>query len=138
MTNFAPRIRLGYQAVNKLVLRAGFGMFYLQTYQCCPSSDGYTQATPYVGTVNGITPENLISNPFPDGSIQPTQSSLGGLQDVGLSVGGALQHTRPSPYMEQWMSGLQYALTPNDMIDVTYLGNHGGRLPFKRKRKMSI
>jgi hypothetical protein len=28
------------------------------------------------------------------------------------------------------MYGLQYALTPNDMIDVTYLGNHGVKLPF--------
>jgi len=130
LTDFAPRIGLAFQATNKLVARAGFGMFYLQTYQCCPSSDGYTQATPYVGTVNGITPENLISNPFPNGLIEPTQNSLGGLQDVGLSVGSALQHTRPAPYVEQWMSGLQYALTPNDMIDVTYLGNHGVKLPF--------
>jgi Carboxypeptidase regulatory-like domain/TonB dependent receptor len=129
-TNFAPRIGLAYQATNKLVVRSGFGLFDLQTYQCCPSSDGYTASTPYVGTVNGITPVNLISNPFPTGLVEPTQNSLGALQDVGLSVGSALQHTRPSPYMEQWMFGLEYALTPNDLIDVTYLGNRGVKLPF--------
>ena len=128
-TNFAPRIGLAYQATNKLVVRSGFGLFYLQSYQLGPSSDGYTAATPYVGTVDGITPANLLSNPFPNGLIQPTGRSLGGLQDVGLSA-PALEHSRPTPYMEQWMLGLEYALTPNDMIDVTYLGNHGVKLPF--------
>jgi hypothetical protein len=128
--NFAPRIGLAYQVMNKLVMRAGFGMFYIQSYQLGLSTDGYSQATPYVGTVDGITPLNLISNPFPNGLVEPTGRSLGGLLDVGYSVGTALQHTRTTPYVEQWMYGLQYALTPNDMIDVTYLGNHGVKLPF--------
>jgi len=128
--NFAPRIGLAYQATNKLVMRAGFGMFYIQSYQLGLSTDGYSQATPYVGTVDGITPLNLISNPFPNGLISPTGRALGGLLDVGYGVGTALQHTRSTPYMEQWMTGLQYALTSNDMIDVTYLGNHGVKLPF--------
>jgi len=129
-TNFAPRIGLAYQAMNKLVMRAGFGMFYIQSYQLGPSTDGYSQSTPYVGTIDGITPANLLSNPFPSGVIEPTGRSLGGLQDVGFSVGSALDRNRPTPYMEQWMFGLQYALTPNDMIDVTYLGNRGVKLPF--------
>jgi len=129
-TNFAPRIGLSYQAMNKLVMRAGFGMFYIQSYQLGPSMDGYSQPTPYVGTLDGITPNNLLSNPFPNGVIEPTGRSLGGLQDVGFSVGTATNRYRPTPYVEQWMLGLQYALTPNDMIDVTYLGNHGVKLPF--------
>jgi hypothetical protein len=129
-TNFAPRVGLSYQAMNKLVMRAGFGMFYIQSYQFSESMDGYSQSTPYVGTIDGITPNNLLSNPFPNGLIQPAGRSLGGLQDVGFSVGVATNRNRPSPYVEQWMYGLQYALTPNDMIDVTYLGNHGVKLPF--------
>ena len=128
-TDFGPRIGLSYQAMNKLVMRAGFGMFYVQTYQLGPSMDGYSQSTPYVGTLDGITPNNLLSNPFPNGLIQPAGRSLGGLQDVGFSV-PALNRYRPTPYVEQWMLGLQYALTANDMIDVTYLGNHGVKLPF--------
>jgi len=129
-TNFAPRIGLAYQATNKLVMRAGFGMFYLQSYQLGLSSDGYSQGTPYTGTLDGITPLNLISNPFPNGLLQPTGNALDGLLDVGYGVGTALQHTRATPYMEQWMYGLQYALTPNDMIDVTYVGNRGVKLPY--------
>jgi hypothetical protein len=126
---------VAYQVMNKLVMRAGFGMFYIQSYQLGPSMDGYTQSTPYVGTVDGYTPVNLLSNPFPNGLIAPTGRSLGGLQDVGFAVGSALEHTRATPYVEQWMYGLQYALTPNDMIDVTYLGNHGVKLPFSGVQK---
>jgi hypothetical protein len=129
-TDFGPRIGLAYQVMNKLVMRAGFGMFYMQNYQLGPSMDGYSQSTPWVATVNGYTPVNLLSNPFPNGLIAATGRSLGGLQDVGLSVGTATNRSRSSPYVEQWTFGLQYALTPNDMIDVTYLGNHGVKLPF--------
>jgi hypothetical protein len=32
--------------------------------------------------------------------------------------------------MEQWMFGLQYAVTPNNLIDATYVGNHGVKLAY--------
>jgi len=128
-TNFAPRIGLAYQLTNKLVMRAGFGMFYVEAMELSPPNDGYSQATPYVGTVDGITPVNTLSNPFPSGYIVPPGNALGGLQDVGVST-TAVEHYRPTPYVEQWMYGLQYALTSNDKIDVTYVGNHGVKLPF--------
>jgi len=32
---------------------------------------------------------------------------------------------RSSPYVQQWMLGLQYSLTNNDLIDISYVGNHG-------------
>jgi hypothetical protein len=135
--NFAPRIGLAYQAMNKLVMRAGFGIFFTQSYQLGPPIDGFSQTTPYAGTADGITPLNLLSNPFPGGLIQPPGRSLGGLTDVGLSP-TAIANFRPTPYVEQWMYGLQYALTPNDMIDVTYLGNHGVKLTFSGVQKNQL
>jgi len=27
--------------------------------------------------------------------------------------------------VEQWMAGAQYSLTQNDLIDISYVGNHG-------------
>jgi hypothetical protein len=32
---------------------------------------------------------------------------------------------RSSPYVQQWMAGVQYAFTNNDLLDITYVGNHG-------------
>lgn len=128
-TNFAPRVGLAYSPTDKLVMRAGFGMFYTQAFQLSPPNDGFSQTTPYVGTIDGITPVDLVSNPFPGGVVSPPGRSLGGLTDVGISP-TAVENYRPTPYVEQWMYGLQYAITPNNMISATYLGNHGVKLTF--------
>lgn len=93
------------------------------------SLNGFSETTPYVGTVNGITPVNLLSNPFPSGLLLPPGSSQGALTNVGLSTNG-VERYRPTPYIEQWMYGVQYQISPNNMLDLTYVGNHGVRLPF--------
>jgi Carboxypeptidase regulatory-like domain len=128
--NFAPRASLAYRLTNKLVLRTGFGIFFIPNYPLWSfPGDGYSQTTPYSGTVNGLTPTNLLSNPFPNGLLSPTGSSLGGLTNVGLSV-NAVGRTRSSPYVQQWTFGFQYALTQNDSLEISYVGNHGLKLPF--------
>ena len=43
---------------------------------------------------------------------------------MGQSISVVNNH-RPSPYVEQWMLGIQYSPTPSDVIDITYVGNHG-------------
>ena len=128
--NFAPRMSLAYRTSSKLVLRTGFGIFFIPNYPLWSfPSNGYSQTTPYVGTVNGITPTNLLSNPFPSGLLTPSGSSLGPLTNVGLSV-NAVGRARSSPYVEQWTFGFQYALTQNDSLEISYVGNHGLKLPF--------
>jgi hypothetical protein len=130
-TNFAPRVGLAYSISNKLVARAGFGMFYTPAAEM-PDYEGLdefgsTQTTPWVGTLDGITPLNLLSNPFPSGLITPPGKSLGALTNVGQST-DAMEPFRPTPYVEQWSLGFQYALTQNDSLEVAYIGNHGVKL----------
>lgn len=128
--NFAPRASLAYRLTDKLVLRSGFGIFFIPNYPLWSfPGNGYSQTTPYSGTVNGLTPTNLLSDPFPNGLLTPSGSSLGGLTNVGLSV-NAVGRTRSSPYVEQWTFGIQYALTQNDSLEISYIGNHGVKLPF--------
>jgi hypothetical protein len=88
---------------------------------------GFTQTTPWVGTVDGITPTNLLSNPLPGGLLQPVGKADGKLTRVGQSV-NAVYPQRKTPYVENWTLGFQYALTPNNNFDVTYIGNHGVHL----------
>ena len=95
---------------------------------------GFTETTPYVGTVDGITPVDLLDNPFPGGLISPPGKSQGALTNVGLSV-DAWERNRQTPYMLQWTYGLQYQLTPNDMIEATYVGNRGVKLLFDTVQK---
>jgi len=130
-TNFAPRVGGTYAPTDKLLFRAGFGMFYTPAiefgdYQGL-SLNGFTQTTPYVGTVDGITPQNLLSNPFPTGLLQPPGKAAGGATNVGQDVNAVLRN-RPTPYIEQWMAGIQYEVAPDTVLQANYVGNHGLKL----------
>lgn len=131
VTNFAPRLGLAYRMTDKLVLRLGYGIFFIPAFQenSPPILDGFTQTTPYVGTVDGITPVNLLSNPFPAGLVFPPGRSLGGMTNVGLSPDD-VEPYRPTPYVNQWALGFQYQVSANNRLEVDYVGNHGVKLPF--------
>ena len=133
-SNVAPRFGFTAQATPKLVFRGGYGIFFAPQffgggYNFGGSySAGYNQSTPYIGSVDGgLTPFTNLSNPFPTGLIAPAGRSLGPLQDVGLATVGTPAN-RPSPYVQQYSLGLQYAFSTNDVLTATYVGNHGTHL----------
>jgi hypothetical protein len=137
-TNVAPRIGLAYSAINRLVIRGGFGIFFMPAmemgYGVFGGSDGQTlngfsRTTQYVGTVDGVTPQDLLRSPFPNGLLLPTGKSLGDRTDLGNSI-SAVERDRPTPYVEQWSFGLQYQLHANTVVEAAYVGNHGVKLPF--------
>lgn len=135
LNSFAPRLSLAYRVTEKLVARTGFGMFFIPTYPMFNIPfNGFSQTTPYVGTVDGITPVNLLSNPFPAGLIPPPGASLGPLTNVGLGV-NAVGRRRSTPYVEQWTFSLQHAFTPDDSLEVSYVGNHGVKLNYGSVQK---
>jgi Carboxypeptidase regulatory-like domain len=127
-TNFAPRIGFSDQVLPKLVLRGGFGIFYPPSAMLHgASTDGYSSTTAVVSSVNGGRNPNAavtLQNPWPNGLRPITGNSLGELQDVGYSVDTIFYH-RPSVYLEQYMLGLQYGFTPNDVLELSYVGQHG-------------
>jgi hypothetical protein len=122
---------LEYQPVKNLVMRTGFGLFYAPSMQYGGyqgfGTNGYTQTTPWVGTLDGITPTNLLSNPFPTGLLPITGNSAGGLTNVG-QFSYAPSPFRPTPYVNEWVFGLEYELTKSDKVSATYVGNHGVKL----------
>ncbi len=138
-TNFAPRIGMNYAPTQTLVFRAGFGMFYTPAmefgdYQGL-SLNGFSQATPYVGTVNGVTPQNLLSNPFPNGLLQPVGETAGGATNVGQNINAVLR-SRPTPYTEQWTGNIQYQVA-NTVLQAAYIGNHGVKLLFNESYELN-
>jgi len=133
-TNFAPRIGLAYQLRDKLVFRGGYGIFFVPNIYNQGPNIGYSQATPWVTTLNGgLNPSSTLSgnttlglpSAFPNGQVPVTGNSLGALTDVGYGLNPVVDNVRHSPYVQQWMGGVQYSFTPNDLIDVSYVGNHG-------------
>jgi hypothetical protein len=138
-TNFAPRAGLAYSAAHNLVFRAGYGIFYTPAmefgdYQGL-SLQGFSQTTPYVGTIDGVTPQNLLSNPFPTGLLAPVGSANGGATNVGQTINAVLRD-RSSPYVQQWTGNVQYQ-AGNTVFQAAYIGNHGLKLLFNETYELN-
>ena len=77
-TDFGPRLGLAYQMRSKLVLRAGYGLFYNPT-QCGTTgagpvgNEGFQATTGYLDDdqSDGLTPWGRVSNPYPNGLLCP-------------------------------------------------------------------
>ena len=126
--NVAPRIGFTYQTMPHLVFRGGYGIFYPPSITCCfpGESAGFGATTVSPVTLDSITPNSAVSlaSPWPNGYIPITGNSLGELQQVGNGVSSNFLN-RKSSYVQQYLLGLQWGITPNDMLDVNYVGNHG-------------
>jgi len=104
------------------------GVFYF-TEGIIPSQQpGFFQSTPLVATLDGfLTPSATLSNPFPEGVLQPVGNALGLDTFLGQSVNFYNPNVGGS-YSVRWSMTVQQALNPNLMLEVGYLGNRAIRL----------
>ena len=61
--------------------------------------------------------------------LQPPGKSATGATNVGQHIDAVLR-PRPTPYVQQWMVGVQYEILPNTVLQANYVGNHGVKLTF--------
>jgi hypothetical protein len=126
--NIAPRFGFSYQALPKLVLRGGYGIFYPQSISCCfmASASGFASQTNVPFTLDAISPNPAVTttNPWPNGFIPITGNTLGELQQVGNGLSSNFR-SRSASYVQQYLFGFQYGITNNDEVEVHYVGNHG-------------
>lgn len=107
--NFGPRLGLAYQITPKTVFRAAGGVFYgAHPYSAggVIGSLGFRSDTPYLGTIDGVTPNDRLSNPFPDGLLPQAGSSQGALSFTGTAVNAPLPGMR-APRTYSWNASLQ-------------------------------
>jgi hypothetical protein len=127
----APRIGLAYQVKPGLVIRTGGGIFYTtapygaNNYGTAP----FRASTPWVPTVDGVTPTDLLRNPFPNGVLQPEGSTNGLLASLGQGVGSPVPNTMTTPYNSQWNFSIAKDLGATSVLEVAYAGNKGTHLP---------
>jgi hypothetical protein len=124
-----PRIGLAYRLQDKLVIRGGWGRYYLNPNNNYIQSYGFNTSTPLVTSNDGgRTPiPNLMSDPFPTGLLLPPGSSLGPLTFVGQGL--TVVNTKfILPNMDQFSFGFQYQLTARSRLDASYVGSRGDNL----------
>ena len=128
--NLAPRIGFAYQLNDKTVIRGGWANIFGPSPQEADGTVGpygFRVDTPWVGSLDGITPHDLFSNPFPHGFLPPPGAAQGLLTSVGTATEGVLRNT-VTPYTMQWNFNVQRAL-PGDMtLQVGYVANRGLQL----------
>jgi hypothetical protein len=123
----APRVGFAYNVAPRMVLRGGYGLYYSRNYFGNGPNPGYSQATTWTPSVDGITVVQPLAQAFSTGVLSVTGNGLHGLTNVGQG-GGGVNPYHPDPRIKQFMFGFQYAFTPNDLLDVNYVGNRGTRI----------
>ena len=129
--DFAPRLGLAYKVTDKLVARAGYGVFYLMSVNVgIDGTEGYSITTPWVTSLDGgRTVQNYLRNPFPNGILDGTGNVNGLTTNVGLGL-TPFTRKRPTPYMQQYSLDLQYQLGNGLVAELGYVGSQGRRLSF--------
>ena len=149
--NFAPRFGFAWSpgGSDKTVVRGGFGLFYdafpaifgdsfmtnlpnevnVRVTGEVPWADTTTPASPYI---QGATTAAAIMTGFPNGaSWNSLHGALGGLfrtPSYNSQVG-----TFHTPYWQQWSIGLQQAVGDRTALGLSYIGNHGVRIPINNE-----
>ncbi len=131
---FAPRLGFAYRLNEKTVLRGGYGLFWLPTdvaWMDSPNNEAVNFiSTPWVASIDGgITPFNRLSNPFPNGIIQPPGRNASFQQTLLGQTIRAPVTDNPYAYAQQWNFNVQRELPDGTLIDIAYGGSKGVYLP---------
>ena len=127
---WGPRLGVAYQVDSKTVIRAGYGIFFApQFLQGSPiATVGYNQTTSYIAsTDNNLTPTGSLTNPFPNGILQPVGSSLGAATGNGQSF-NLIDPKARSPYVQQYSFDVQRQLPFDIATEVAYVGSKSSHL----------
>jgi outer membrane receptor protein involved in Fe transport len=127
-TGYQPRFGFAYQLRPKTVVRGGFGIIFIPT---TPVGDvaktGFLQDTLMnVSQDGGNTPRDTLTNPYPDGLIQPTGNRLGASTGIGNVIDGQIRGVRRG-YSEQWNFTVQHQPWNNWLVEAAWIGNHAVR-----------
>jgi hypothetical protein len=132
--NIQPRIGGAYQFTRKLVMRTGWGIYYVNPNNDYLQFNDFIVTTPITASLDGgRTPRQaqLIDNLFPTGIVFPGGSAAG----LMTLLGRGFSFVNPDfkvPYVHQFSLGFQYELPWSSRIEVAYVGNRTRNLETNR------
>jgi hypothetical protein len=125
--NIAPRLGLSYQVNEKTVVRAGYSHIFGPSNQGAQGTVGpfgFRTENLWVTSIDGITPLNLLKNPYPTGFQPSPGSSQGLLTQAGANLQAPLRDT-VSPWTIQYNVNVQRELPWAMFVEVAYVGTRG-------------
>ncbi len=128
--NLAPRLGLAYQWNEKTVIRAGYAHIFGPSNQAAQGTVGpfgFRTEYPWISTNDGITPANLLRNPYPLGFRALPGAADGLLTQAGANLQSVLQDT-VTPWSRQWNLNIQRQLPWQTSIEIAYVGSRGLQL----------
>ncbi|HSE20463.1 MAG TPA: carboxypeptidase regulatory-like domain-containing protein [Pyrinomonadaceae bacterium] len=118
--NFAPRIGIAYSFDDKTVIRAGFGIFYMEDIA---NAEYFDMARNIAARVDlTTTPATPITwnNSIPGGS--------GTIVQVPPPFAWAAAYDHATPYTMQYLVNVQRELSANWVVEIGYLGSQSRHL----------
>ena len=125
LNNVQGRVGAAYQVNSKMVLRGGWGLYYLNPNNNSLQTAGFATNTPIVNSLDGdrtLVSGNLLSNPYPSGIARPTGSSLGAATFVGRN-NNWYNPNFVTPKVHQFSLGVQYQTTKTSNLEINYVGS---------------
>ena len=133
--NIAPRVGLAYTLTRRTVLRAGYGIFFgpLGMRRTDVRQNGFSRNTNLVPTRDsGLTFYSTLSNPLPDGILEPQGTAMGPMTDVGSNT-ITYFHTAPvASYNQRWQFSIQRQFRSSSMVEIAYVGNRSTKFEINR------
>ena len=137
MTNFAPRLGIGWQVAKNVVFHAGSGIYYGPSVRMVANpglnGDGFGSYTGWNATTtladNNTTILNPLHDPFPDGIVEPAGSSLGPATNLGTGLSTVLRSPR-NVTTYNFNVGFEVELPGRTVFSLGYVGSRGLFLPF--------
>jgi Carboxypeptidase regulatory-like domain len=153
LEDFGPRLGVSWQPTTNLVARGGFGINYGPSAQMPGSasldSDGYSTQTTWNATAWNEDPNtiaydcsnegicggegntvilNPLSNPFPNGVVEPITSPTGLGNNLGTTLNTML-HSQRTPTTYNFNFGADYEFPHQIVLSAAYVGSRGLFLP---------
>ena len=123
-TGIQPRIGGAFRVSEKLVARAGYGIYIVNPNNDWLQTAGFSNNTSLVNSNDGgRTPiQGVMNNPFPTGINLPTGSSLGALTYAGKNI----SWFNPNfilPRSHQFSAGFEYRVSQTSTLEASYVGS---------------
>jgi hypothetical protein len=124
--DFAPRIGVVWTPSQKMTVRSGYGIFYVQdttnpVFDMSRNIQGRITSNSNPATRQFLT----FASPYSAGATNPCGVQMPPQVCVTAPQVYANQYDRTTPYLEQYLVNVQHELSRNTAIEIGYFGSRG-------------